>query len=894
MRLHFYYPILLIILVHSASLLTGQIALPDMQWRNIGPASPGGRIVDIDAVEKDFKQVFIATASGGVWKSTNAGTTWEPIFDQYATASIGDIAIFQPNPNIIWVGTGEANNRNSVSWGNGIYKSTDGGKNFDHLGLENTQQIARVLTHPSNPLITYVAAIGPLWSDSEGERGLFHTKDGGKTWTKLTTGLPVHPGSGCTDIVMDSKNPSILYAAFYERLRKPYIFTSGGNHGGIFKSTDGGKSWVKLTQGLPGGPTGRIGLALYRKDPRILMALVEAEASKDLSKPGSGLYRSEDGGKSWKYINTYNNRPFYYSQVAINPQDDQKVYVMTTRFMVSSDGGKTLKNGSEDQEVHGDFHAIWLDPNQQDRFYLGADKGVSLTHDHGHAFQLFDNLPIAQYYRIGVDMQEPYIIYGGLQDNGFFATASFSRDVRGILNDASWKVHWGDGMYGAVNPYNWREVYTGSENGSYNRYDPLTHTLTDIQPRPATILNYAKVNPIPTIPGTPVFRYNWSAPLVLSPLDPKTVFLGSNYLFQSKNGGQTWEIISPDLTTNDPKKIAAGKNGGLTPDNTGAEDHCTIFTISPSPVDAGLIWLGTDDGNVQLTLDEGNTWKNVRNNFPNVPAFTWVTQVEASHFDPAVAYVAFDGHRDNVFKPFVFKTTDFGKTWIDIASNLPQNEVIRVIREDPKNKSLLFLGTETGVWYSLSGGEKWYRLNEGMPTVSVYDLVIHPRENDLIAATHGRSLFILDDISPLQQLTPAIADEKAWLFHQKPAILWANKSRGAQRGHFWYAGKNPPSIKPVSSLPRAVFENGALIHFYLKDTSEPISIQIMDQSGTLSTTLPVENKKGIRQIRWNLKFDKKEAPPGLYHLTLKVGQDSYHSSLEVKTDPLIQWSGKTN
>ena len=297
---------------------------------------------------------------------------------------------------------------------------------------------------------------------------------------------------------------------------------------------------------------------------------------------------------------------------------------------------------------------------------------------------------------------------------------------------------------------------------------------------------------------------------------------------------------------------------------------------------------------MQLTLDEGNTWKNVRNNFPNVPAFTWVTQVEASHFDPAVAYVAFDGHRDNVFKPFVFKTTDFGKTWIDIASNLPQNEVIRVIREDPKNKSLLFLGTETGVWYSLSGGEKWYRLNEGMPTVSVYDLVIHPRENDLIAATHGRSLFILDDISPLQQLTPAIADEKAWLFHQKPAILWANKSRGAQRGHFWYAGKNPPSIKPVSSLPRAVFENGALIHFYLKDTSEPISIQIMDQSGTLSTTLPVENKKGIRQIRWNLKFDKKEAPPGLYHLTLKVGQDSYHSSLEVKTDPLIQWSGKTN
>ncbi len=893
MRLYHYILALFIISITFSSVLSGQVSLQNIEWRGIGPASPGGRIVDIEAVEKDFKQVFIATASGGIWKSNNAGTTWEPIFDRYATASIGDIALFQANPKIIWVGTGEANNRNSVSWGNGVYKSTDGGKNFANVGLENTQQIARVLTHPSNPLIAYVAAIGPLWSDTAGDRGLFQTKDGGQTWTKLTTGLPVHPGSGCTDIVMDSKNPSILYAAFYERLRKPYIFNSGGNHGGIFKSTDGGKNWVKLTQGLPGGPTGRIGLANYRKDPRILIALVEAEASKDLSKPGSGLYRSEDGGKSWKYINTYNNRPFYYSQVAINPQDDQKVYVMTTRFMVSSDGGKTLKDGSQDQEVHGDFHAIWLDPYQQDRYYLGADKGASLTHDHGQAFQLFDNLPIAQYYRIGVDMQEPYTIYGGLQDNGFFATASFSRDVRGILNDASWKVHWGDGMYGAVNPYNWREVYTGSENGSYNRYDPLTHALTDILPKPATILNYAKVNPVPTIPGTPVFRYNWSAPLVLSPLDPKTVFLGSNYLFQSKNGGQTWEIISPDLTTNDPKKIAAGNNGGITPDNTGAEDHCTIFTISPSPIDAGLIWLGTDDGNVQLTLDEGKNWRNVRNNFPNVPDFTWVTQVEASHFDPAVAYIAFDGHRDNVFKPFVFKTMDFGKTWIDIASNLPENEVIRVIREDPKNKSLLFLGTETGVWYSLNAGKEWYRLNEGMPTVSVYDLVIHPRENDLIAATHGRSLFILDDISPLQQLTPTIAAGKAWLFHQKPAILWANKSRGAQRGHFWFAGKNPANIKPITSLPRAVFENGALIHFYLKDTSEPASIQITDKSGTLTTTLPVENKTGIQRIRWNLKFDKKEALPGLYQITLKVGSESYHSSLEVKVDPL-HLTGKTN
>jgi photosystem II stability/assembly factor-like uncharacterized protein len=868
--------------------VSAQFSLHHIQWRGIGPANPGGRIVDIEAVEKDFRRVFIATASGGVWKSENAGTTWEPIFDRYATASIGDIALFQENPKIIWVGTGEANNRNSVSWGNGIYKSTDGGKNFELMGLENTQQIARVITHPVNPLIAYVAAIGPLWSDTAGDRGLFQTTDGGKNWVKLKSGLPVHPGSGCTDIIMDPKNPDILYAAFYERLRKPYFFHSGGHHGGIFKSTDGGKNWVKLTRGLPVGPTGRIGLATYRKDSRIIMALVEAEISKDLSKPGSGIYRSEDGGKSWSYINTYNNRPFYYSQIAINPQDDQKIYVLTTRFMVSSDGGKTLENGSEDQEVHGDFHAIWLDPNQKDRFFLGADKGVSLTHDHGKAFQLFDNLPIAQYYRIGVDMQEPYTIYGGLQDNGFFATASFSRDVRGILNDASWKVHWGDGMYGAANPLNWREVYTGSENGSYNRYDPLTHAITDIQPNPATILNFSKINPKPTLPGTPVFRYNWSAPLVLSPLNPKTLFLGANHLFQSKNGGQSWEIISPDVTTNDPKKIAAGKSGGITPDNTGAEDHCTIFTIAPSPIDAHIIWLGTDDGNVQLTRDEGKNWENVRGNIPNVPECTWVTQVEASHFDPALAYVAFDGHRDNVFQPFVFKTTDYGRTWMNISSNLPGNEVVRVIREDPKNKHLLFLGTETGVWYSLNAGAEWHPLNQGIPTVSVYDLVIHPRENDLIAATHGRSLFILDDISPLQQLTPEILSGKAWLFQQKPATIWANKSRGAQRGHFWYAGSNPANIKPISSLPRAVFENGALINFYLGETSEPVALQITDESGSLNTTLPVENKTGIHRIRWNLKFDKKEALPGLYRVTLKVGNELFQTALEVRADPLLR------
>jgi len=889
---HFFRkPALLLPVIALPLWLAAQTPLHGIRWRSIGPASPGGRIVDIEAVESDFRQVFLATASGGVWKSGNAGTTWEPVFDRYATASIGDLAIFQPDPRIVWVGTGEANNRNSVSWGDGIYKSEDGGASFRRMGLEHTQQIARVRTHPSDPLTAYVAAVGPLWSDTAGDRGLFKTVDGGKTWEKLTAGLPLHPASGCTDLVMDPQNPRILYAAFYERLRKPYHFHSGGMHGGIFRSTDAGKTWVKLTQGLPEGPTGRIGLAIFRKDPRILTALVEAPASKDLSRPGSGLYRSEDGGKSWKYINTYNNRPFYYSQVALHPTDSRRVYILTTRFMVSTDGGVTLKDGSPDQEVHGDFHAIWLDPRHPDRYYLGADKGASLTHDQGKAFQLFDNLPIAQYYRIGVDMQEPYTIYGGLQDNGFFATSSFSRDSRGILNEASWKVHWGDGMYGAVNPFNWREVYTGSENGSYNRYDPLTYNLESIKPKMETIINPQALDLGSTLPGADVLRYNWSAPLVLSPHDPQTLFLGSQYVFRSNNGGRTWEIISPDLTSRDPGKIQVGKSGGITPDNTGAEDHCTVFTLSPSPVDAGILWAGTDDGLVQLTRDAGRSWQNVRGNLAGVPSGTWVTQVEASRFDPAVAYVAFDGHRENDFRPYLFRTSDYGKTWKSLTSSLPENEVIRVVREDIRNKDLLFIGTETGVWYTANSGSTWHRLNAGMPTVSVYDLVIHPRDNDLIAATHGRSLYILDDISPLQQLSPDRVAGKAFLFDQKPAVLWANRSRGAQRGHFWYAGENPDAVRPVGSLPRSVFANGALINLYRHaQTPGPVVLEITDAGGTLKHSIPISEQGGIHRVRWDLRFDKILARPGFYTLQLLADGERYRTTLELREDPLIRSS----
>lgn len=839
-------------------LIIGQPAQGEMlkafRWRNIGPANQGGRIVDIEASEQDFTRVFLATGSGGVWKSENAGNSWEPIFDRHATASIGDIALFQPNPEIIWVGTGEANNRNSVSWGNGVYKSVDGGKTFQHLGLEQTMQIARIITHPSDPNTAYVGAIGNLWGP--GERGLFKTSDGGKTWSKLVKGLPDNPEAGCTDLVIDPSNPNVLYAAFYERIRLPHLFKSGGDNGGIFKSTDGGKSWSKLTSGLPSGPTGRIGLSIYRKNPKILMAIVEAKSSKTLDTPGSGVYRSEDAGKTWRYVNTYNNRPFYYSQIRINPLNDQRVYVLATPFMVSEDGGKTFRDGSADQEVHGDYHAMWLDPHHADRYYLGADKGASLTHDHGQHFFLFDNLAIGQFYRIGTDMREPYTVYGGLQDNGFFSTASFTRDARGILNDANYKVHWGDGQYAIVDPTDWRTVYTSMENGSIFRHDPVTRELIRISPTPLTIANYETAVSEKERTGVNPFRYNWSAPMAMSPHDPKTLYFGGNYLFKSADQGRTWHIISPDLSTRNPEKTVQGKSGGITPDNTGAETHCTIYTIAPSPVNHTVIWAGTDDGNVQLTRNGGGNWENVRVNVPSVPDGIWVACIEASHYEAGTAYAVFDGHWNNVFAPYIFKTTDYGKTWANIGASLPQTEVVRVIREDPKNPNLLFIGTETGVWYSLNGGKEWTRCMPNLPTVSVYDLAIHPRDGDLIAATHGRSIWIMDDIFPLQQMNPEIVASPAWLFSQRPAIRWDNVSRGGQRGHFWFAGENPPTIKNTGSLPRAGFDSQALIHYYVgKSSTDSLELEISDLSGRHFRKVKLPCEAGIQRYTWDLKFD---------------------------------------
>ncbi|MGE0455718.1 MAG: WD40/YVTN/BNR-like repeat-containing protein [Vicinamibacteria bacterium] len=912
--------------------------LADFVWRSIGPGSAAGRIVDVESLDADPRFILVASASGGVWKSVNAGTTFTPIFDRYATGSIGDVAVSRRDPQVIWVGTGEANNRNDVGWGDGVYKSTDGGATFTNVGLGDTYQIARIVLHPTDPQTAYVAAVGDLWG-ARGERGLFKTEDGGGTWRKLQAGLPAGNRAGATDLVIDPGNPDTLYVAFYQRLRRAYRFDSGGPDSGIFKSTDAGKTWRRLSNGLPAGDLGRIGLDISRKNPSVLMAIVEHgfipkqddPAYADMSRLGTGIYRSVDGGESWTYMNRHNVRPFFFSQVRINPSDDQQVYVLDVNLWQSSDGGRTLEKGA--RGFGYDFHAMWLDPNQHDRYYLGQDKGFFETQDHGRTFRFFDNLPVTQYYAIGVDMRDPYVIYGGTQDNGSWGVPSFTRDAFGIRNDDTWKLHWGDGMHAASDPDDWRRVYTEAENGSFRRYDPLSRTEAFGRPGALNVTNYEQLTgrkrPESAAPATDLaafyaqmradrsFRFNWQTPFIVSPHAGRTLYLGANHVFRSVDGGATWVGISPDLSNDDPETTRPD-TGGLTPDSTGAETHATVVSLSESPLVPGLLWAGTDDGNVWVTRNGGGQWSRVNDTIPGVPAKLWVSDVEASAHAPGTAYVCFDGHRSDDFGAWVFKTTDYGKTWADIGKALPPNQTVHVLVADPRNPSLVFVGSEFGVFVSLDGGASWKPLMNGMPTVAVHDLVIHPRDNDLIAGTHGRGLYVMDDITPLQQLAPAATAPAVHLFEQRTATWWVDQSRGGQFGDDTWAGANPPSVRPPgAAMDRAKIVNTPLITWRLASASEsPATLQIRTADGSHTRTLTVPAKAGITRYAWDGRFDPPAghtppppppgesaflaafrsppgalAGPGLFSLVLTTAAGRAEGVLRIREDPLV--SGET-
>ncbi|MHB8053724.1 MAG: WD40/YVTN/BNR-like repeat-containing protein [Candidatus Aminicenantales bacterium] len=853
-----------------------------LTWRNIGPANMVGRISDFEALDNDFTQVLVASASGGVFKSVNAGTTWEPIFDRYGSASIGDVAFFQKDPNIIWVGTGEECSRNSVAWGDGVYKSTDGGKTFARMGLETTQSIGKVMTHPTDPNVVYVAASGHTWGTA-GERGLFKTTDGGTTWTKLAGGLPDDGKTGAIDLVMDPSDPETLYVGFWQRLRRPWRFDSGGPNGGIFKTIDGGKTWTKLMKGLPAGDTGRIGLAISRSKPKVLMAYVEhgfqpkatiTEGGKpkenpdykDMTKLGTGIYRSEDGGESWIFVNRMNNRPFYYSHIYINPLEDMWVYSLATSMSFSTDGGRTWK---EMEGLHPDFHTMWLDPTNKNRMYVGQDGGASLSHDNGKTWIFFDNLSCAQFYAVCADMRDPYFVYGGLQDNGTWGGPSMSREGQ-ILTDFWYNVGGGDGFHTQIDPTDWRTLYGESQGGSISRTNVETREMKTIRPTQATIVNFkdyfpAAPAPPPELkpgelpPGAgedPIaawrkmeaqvrgpFRYNWSSPIVLSPHNPRTIYLGGNQLFKSTDRGDKWMIISPDLSANNPEKNKP--TGGLTDDTTGAETHGTIITISESPLRPGLLWVGTDDGNVQVSRDGGAAWTNVRSNIPGLPEEIWCSRVEASRFDEGTAYVAFDGHRSDDFRVYVFKTADYGKTWTPISKGIPDGQPVYVIREDLKVKNLLFLGTEFGVFLSRDGGQNWTSFSRNLPTVAVHDLYIHPRDNDLIAATHGRGLWIMDDISALRQaIEKVVAQDLVLLEPGRPGTKWLTIDRGGYgRGNLYFKGENPRA--------------GTLIHFYCKvPPKKPGTLEISDIAGRQKTTFLLDRiEPGLNRLAWDFAFD---------------------------------------
>ena len=837
----------------------------DLRWRNIGPANMMGRIAAIDASNTDYRKVLIASASGGVFKSNNGGITWESIFDNYGAGSIGSVKFDQNNLNTIWVGTGESANRNSSAWGDGIYKSVDGGKSFKNMGLKSTHQIAEIEIHPNNPDIVYAAAVGHLWGYS-GERGLFRTEDGGLSWDRVLGGLPNDGKTGCTEIIFHPENPDIMFAGFYHRLRQPASFISGGEQGGLFKSTDGGKSWRKISEGLAKGKSGMIDISIHLNNPDIMVMAYEADENLPEDEPGTGVYISYDEGESWKFLLKHAVRPFYHGQIEIDPINPDNIYVVSRGFMISNDGGKSFSSRRWRTDG-GDDHDMWIAPYDNKIMYLATDQGSRLSVDGGMSWLSHNNMAIGQYYAIGVDMRDPYHVGGGLQDNGLWMTPSNSREYRGILNMHSTWIAEGDGFHTQIDPDDWRTVYTVNHVGFVARQNIETREYSFITPTPETISNFKQYvdynydetrNRYTIDPGEhwffrdrperpllpPQFRFNWSSPFIISSHNSKKVLFGSNHLFQSHDRGDNWKIISPDLTTNDKKLRNTSDGGGLTNSNTGGENHFTIITISDTPIDTLSIWVGTDDGNVQVTRNNGASWDNVKKNIRGIPDKIWVSRVEASKHAKGRAYVSFDNHRFDDNKPYVFITEDYGKSWNNISSNLPIDYSVYVIKEDPIDKNLLFVGTEKSVYFSNNRGLSWEKLGSNLPTVAIHDLVIHPRDGDLVVGTHGRSIWILDDISPLRFLN----EENDKLLPTRVSTKWVKINTGRKQPFFEFRGENPPY--------------GSIINYYSTTNTKGELIISKDEfkfnENAPSFRKSIEINRGINRFIWPFTLKRSE------------------------------------
>ena len=717
--------------------------LKGMKTRAIGPAGMSGRITAIDVVTTQPDIIYAGAASGGVWKSESGGVDWKPIFDKQAVASIGAITIQQSNPDVIWVGTGEGNPRNSLNGGYGIYRSLDAGATWQLMGLEKTRNIHRIIIDKDNPNTVYVGAIGSPWGEHP-ERGVFKTTDGGKTWTKS---LFVNNKTGAADLVVDPSNPNKLIAAMWEHRRKPWTFNSGGEGSGLYITYNGGETWTKKTDedGLPKGNLGRIGLSFAPSNPKVVYALVEAKKN--------ALYKSEDGGIKWKMINDKSdigNRPFYYSDLFVDSKNENRVYSVFTYVNVSDDGGKSFKQlmpayGS-DAGVHPDHHAWWIHPENPSYMIDGNDGGLNITKDKGKTWRFVENIPVGQFYHIAYDMEYPYNLYGGMQDNGSWAGPAYVLKAQGIRNSYWQEISFGDGFDVVPDPENSRYGYTMSQQGSVSIYDRVTGNNKTI---------------IPTHPDPDVkLRFNWNSAIAIDPFDSKTIYFGSQFVHKSTNKGHEWNLISADLTTNDPEKQKQHESGGITMDATGAENHCTILAITPSPVEKGVLWVGTDDGQIQISRNGGETWTNVSPKGKNFLKGGWVNQIKASTFNAGEAYAVINNYRNFDFKPYLYRTSDYGKTWESLLDK--QTEAFGyslALIQDPIEKKLLFLGTENGLYVSIDEAKTWNKWTNNFPTVPTMDLAIHPREHDLDIATFGRSMYVLDDIRPLRTLATEGAQE---------------------------------------------------------------------------------------------------------------------------------------
>ena len=886
-----------------------------LQWRPLGPASMGGRIVDLAVVERDPFTFYLATASGGLFKTTNNGTTFTPVFEKEATVSIGDVAVSRSNPNILWVGTGEHNARNSVSWGDGVYKSTDAGKTWTNMGLKKSFQIGRIEIHPTNPDIVYVGALGRLWGPNE-ERGLYKTTDGGKSWKKV---LHVDNKTGCVEVKMHPKDPDTLLVAMYERERDEFDSNDPakrwGPGSGIYKTTDGGAKWTRLNDGLPTGQLGRVGLCYYAKNPEVVYAIVESEkigtgpatafmgisggnrvrealiqgitrggpaekagikagdivlkmgdkeiasyndlivsirarkpkdnvaiklkrgdeelevkltfaqrggtgnrpftsylggqranAIREQGKDGQetgGVYRSEDGGDTWKRVNSLNPRPFYYSKIFVDPSDDRHVYVMGIMFHFSTDGGKTFRTGA--RGVHPDHHALWVNPRDGRHLILGCDGGLYISHDRGATWDFHNVMDIGQFYDVGVDTRAPYWVYGGLQDNGSWGAPSRKRGRTGPLNSDWLRIGGGDGFLCRADPDDPTTVYCEMQGGRVWRVNVNTGERYTLRP-----------------PGKDL-RFNWKTPFTLSPHDSKVFHYAGNYVFKSEQRGENLKRISERI---------------------GRTERGTATALSHSPKDAKVLWVGTDDGALWVTRDGGKKWSDLTRRIGRPKPFH-VASIEASRFKAGRAYVAFDGHRSNNDAPHLYVTEDFGQTWKGITANLPAGST-RCLREDVVNENLLYCGTEFGAWVSIDRGGHWTRARGNFPTVAVHEIAVHPTAGEIVAGTHGRSAWVLD-VQTLRQLTPAMAEKKAHLFAPATGTLWAGALAHSRSGQRLFAGKNP--------------EFGSRIWYHLGAAAKQVSLEIVDDEGRSIRRFRAERKAGLHAVQWNLRGTQIRSAP---------------------------------